>query len=489
MHRRTSFAAALLLPLAAAASASAAPTIVVGPFATQAAPEYLWMGPALSDALTARLIAAGTPTTSQRQWAAVMRERDVDREDVSDDKVLLAVGRELGADEIIVGAFTATWPDVSIHARRVTVVAPGQEPVVVAEANVAGRIERLPDLEQELAKALFEKTDPAIAKVKGQVPRDVYAWHRLSLCRDALALQSLGPRARVWVPKALVVNAKAHCEAALKIDPKLTEAKAFLALAQQLNGETDAAVAGATAAAKEAREVGWPHLIAYYVLLRADKAKESDEILKKAIAKRPGFLHGRTLLGESLYERGELTLAKDAFEASLRDAPKQPWVLAQLGKVQARTGDVDGALATTARALQIAPDDPIILLEKASREIDGKRWKEAEATLRKTMQIDPRLAAAYLRLGYVYLETQQLGLAKPILEKAVHEANLQSEERVRAFAHYDLAKLFAREKNNKASLQHLKSAVKAGFTDRARIEADPDLAAVVKDASYATLWK
>src|SRR5690606_3648453 len=119
----------------------------------------------------------------------------------------------------------------------------------------------------------------------------------------------------------------------------------------------------------------------------------------------------------------------------------------------------------------------------------GKRYDDAERALRAAMAQDSGLAAAYVRLGFVYLEPDKLDLAGPILQKALFEADLESEARLRGYAHFDLAKLNARRGDRQKAIDHIKKAVAAGFQDKARFEQDADLGAVVKDPAVASLFK
>lgn len=476
------FALALLLALPAAAAPQT--TIVVAPLSTASAPEHQWIGSALAEALSARLLASGSANVlSQRQWSAVLRERDVAAVVVRGEEDARVVARQLGADQVLLGSYTATWPDVRIQVHRLA--ASGGRPLATAE--VSGRIEDLPALEEKLAKTLF--TGVLSRAAQGRVaPKSVYAWHALARCRDALSLQSIGPRAQPWLPAALVRTALEACEEAEALDRGLVEATAFRALGLHLLGEQEQARSLAQKALERRKEPGWPDLIAAYTTHRAGQPEAAEQILARATKLRPGFLHARTMLGESLLERGKLEEAKAVFEAALKEVPRQPWVMVQLSKVVAARGDIDGAIRYVDDALAIAPDDPVLLMEKGSRYIDGKRYDEAEQALRAAMAKDAGLAAAYVRLGYVYLEQNKLDLAGPILQKALFEADLESEARLRGYAHFDLAKLNARRGDRAKAIDHIKKAVAAGFRDKARYEQDKDLGGLMNDPALVELF-
>ena len=133
------------------------------------------------------------------------------------------------------------------------------------------------------------------------------------------------------------------------------------------------------------------------------------------------------------------------------------------------------------------PGDASLYIERASREIDGKRWDVAEASLRKALELDGKLAVTYLRLGYLYLETGRDTLATPILKKALAEADMESEQRVRGIACFDLAKVEARGKRTDAAIAYLDQAVNEGFKKLDLLEGDTDFAAVRKDPRYVAL--
>jgi len=474
-----------ILLAASAAQAAARPTVVVAPLFSASAEEYQWIGGAIAESLSERLLGSGQANVlSQRQWAAVLRERNIAARGVRSDEDAVSVARQLGADQVIVGSFVAAWPNVTISMRRLAVGA--TRPMAAVE--VSGHIEELPKLEGQIARGIF-KANLAKAARTGGAPKNVYAWRDLASCRATLALQSMGPRAELWLPKLLIERAEKDCAAAEKADKKLVEATAFRGLAQFLLGQKKEGSKLAETALKKRRVPGWADQIAFFTRFRNGDTKGAEKVLVAAIKKAPGFLHARTTLGETLAERGALDEAKVVFEGSLKEAPKQPWIHVQLSKVLARQKDVDGAVKVIEKALAVSPGDAVLLMEKASRQIDDKRWPAAEKTLREAMAADPRQAATYLRLGYVYLETNQLPLAGPILQKALYEADLESEARVRGYAHFDLAKLAVRNSKPDDALAHVQSAVQAGLSAKERYEADPDLGGLLKDPRFAAIFK
>jgi tetratricopeptide (TPR) repeat protein len=471
--------------------ARALDTVVVAPFALSGTSgptdgaEYRFIGGALADMLSHRLLASGVAQVfSQGQWEAVLRERDIAPSQIGDVDAARAVAAKLGADQFVVGSYRAAWPYIDVVARRFKTT----DDAPIATATVALTLDALVDVEKKVAAALFTGPLQKAATI-APLTKDMLAWRHLALCKEALVVQSMGPRASVWAPPALAQSARADCEAALNRDKSLVDARAWIALARYIDGEQKEALALALDVVKQRKNAGWSDLIAAFLTRLEGDEPRARQILVDAAKKAPGNLHIRSTLGEYQLESGAVDDAERTYRAILVDVPRGPWFKAQLGKVLARRGQHDLAIAATDEAVALVPDDAIVLLEKASREIDAKRFDAAEKTLRKALEKDPRIAALYLRLGYVYLETGNNMLARPILKKALYEADRESERRVRGYAHFDLAKLSAREGDVDAALFELSKAIGAGFRDRARIESDTDLATVRSAPAYSKVME
>lgn len=472
--------------VASTAQAEKKETVVVAPFVTSSGEEYQWIGAALAESLTQRLLSdPNVNILSQKQWAASLRERDIAARDIRDEQDIHSAAKQLGADRFIVGRYQARWPELQIQAR---LMAAGEMvPVAVVELN--GYLKDLVPFETKIAKKLLGKISKKAVKTKPKGPaKSVYAWRDLSLCQEGLVHQSLGYKASIWLPEEAVRIALTHCENALKKDPKMVDAKAFSALALYILGENEKALKWSAQASAKNRIPGWPELIDFFLRVREKGIEDASKVLEKAIRKAPGFIHAYLTLGEALFYSGDLKAASDVFERAHQRCQTQPWLLVQKAKVNARQGDHETAIKTTDQALALVPGDPVVLMEKASRYIDAKQFDNAEATLREAMDQDPRQAAAYLRLGYVYLETNQLALARPILQKALYEADRESERRVRGYAFYDLAKISGREGQPEQALLELSRAISVGFHEKERFLKDPDLQEAVQLPGFEKLF-
>jgi len=472
-------------PAAAKKSAKARTTIAVAPFSTASSEEYWFIGYALADTIESRLARENTfNTLTLKQWNAVLRDRDLPPGAIGSDADKLRVGKLLGARYLVTGSYQARWPEVTVLMR----VFDTMSGKVAFSAEGRGKLERLMEVEGQLSVALFKELGVKLPRAPVRT-KDVYAFRAAMLCKEIAEMQSLGPRAAPNLPAASVTKAKRDCEHALELEPNYPDALSALGILQAVSGETAEAEKTLRRARKVARRTGLADLGLFWLRFRSGHRDEAIAALGQAVARRPGFLHARGVLGQAYNEVGKHEEARKVWEGYLAISPDHPFALAQLGYTMARLGDIDGAIAKTTEAIARVPDDATLYIERASREIDGKKWQQAESSLRKAMELNPKLAVAYLRLGYVYLETKQDNLARAILKKALAEAEMESERRLRGIACFDLAKVEARGGNKDQALAYLDQAINEGFADTKRFDADPDLAALRSDARYKKMMK
>jgi len=80
-------------------------TIAVAPFATESASEYTWVGPAIAQSVSARILHVPTLNgTSLRQVEAVIREENIDTAKLTDPANAVHLGKQMGANLIMVGS-------------------------------------------------------------------------------------------------------------------------------------------------------------------------------------------------------------------------------------------------------------------------------------------------------------------------------------------------------------------------------------------------
>lgn len=310
---------------------------------------------------------------------------------------------------------------------------------------------------------------------------------RLGTCYRMLNDQSVGIRKPALLNDERVFQAGNRCRAALRREPELAEAQAGLAMVDALEGRAD------DAKARLARIKDHPGFLAYYwvakfwVLAKFFSPAQAVDALKAATERDPGFMLGRGYLGEALSVMSQHEQALSVYRAYLARVPEQPFVMTRIGHELARLGRHEAAIEASRKALRIDPDNAEARLQLGSRLIDGKRYDEAIDVLDGLVKNVDARGEIYLRLGFAQLRAQRLADAERSFRTALDKATEPQEWKTRGRAHYDLAKIHARQNKLDVALSDLKNAVDAGFQAPDVFVNDPDLAALRGDERFAAL--
>jgi len=436
-----------IVSLLSAAEPAERMTIAVAPFTTTATSEYEWIGPAVAQALSTRVL--GHPKlngTTLRQVEAALRDDNIEPASVSDPENAIRLGHQLGADLVVVGTYSAQWPDIQFLVKVID-LASGKAKVT---QTVGGDLETLVDIEAQLAKILADAIAPQKLDVRPGAfgTKVLWAWREDALAHQTLAWQSLAPAsadpsAPAGLPLTAVQQARSHAQHAVALDPGYGDAWAVLAFANALLDDRAQCVA-AFAKAKAASKDFNPFAVLAGAFADVHQGRAEDALAKyaDALTRYPGFLHARGYLGELYNKLGRHKEALAVFEAYLQLAPKQPWTLAQRGYTKSKLGDHIGAIADTIKAVDMLPRSPSLLVQLASRYIDANKLIGAEDTLMHALEMHPKEARIYTRLGYVYLLQGKDDLAIAISEKALLQAEFATRMRDRAYAHLNLARAY-----------------------------------------------
>jgi len=490
---------AFLIPLLSLATTASLPsaaqarnTVAIAPLASSAGSEYQWIGPAIADALSLRVHQQSELNAlTLRQVNAAMRHDNLTPDRLNDIDTAVRLGRQLGADIILIGSFSATWPDVEMI---IKVIDP-QKKKLVDTHILAGGLDNLIDLEARAANALalaLGAKEPDITP--GAFGSDnLRAWRASTLGFDILNWQSLAPRASdpnapLKLPKAALQRGHDYMLEATKYDPDYGQAWAGLGVAQALLGDMKTA----WKSLGKATALGFGHhptavLGASFVRMRQGRWDDAAQILQSAISRHPGFLHARGYLGQLFNHQGRHREALAQWEAYSKAVPNQPWVLAQRGYTKSKLKDSLGAIEDTIAALNILPDSPSLLLELASRYIDANKLVGAEDALLHAMKLHPSESNIYVRLGYVYLLQGKFDLAIPITEKALINPEANTVRRNLAYAHINLTRAYGHKGDLDRAFAHLKKAKDIGLASLKEVHNDPKLASLRADPRYEKL--
>lgn len=481
----------LLLTLPRLTAAASQTTVAVAPFAaTDATPP--WVGIAIADALSQRIHHQPSLNgLTLRQVNAALRQVRLEPKALADTQAASTLGTQLGADYIVVGDYSTKDERLAASIRVVDTAALK----LVAWERYAMPLSELVALEARLAtvigRALGAKEAKALPGAWGTT--SLKAWESTTRALMVLRRQSWSPRAAdPNAPLALspeeLQEARKLLESATQLDPDFGRAWAALAMAEALTGEADAAWKTLReATAKGAGDDPITILGGAFIRMRQGQYEAAAKILEAAVARHPGFLHARGTLGQLYVHFGRFRESRAVFRAYAEIAPRQPWVLVQIGYANARLGKRDQAIKDTQRALEILPDSPYLLVELASRYIDAKKLTPAQETLERVAKLTPDDARVFVRLGYVHLLRGDDDGAIANATKALKNATSPRQRRDRAYAHLNLARAYGHKGDLDRALEHVKEAKNNGLRSLGEIVNDPSLEKLKQDPRFAGL--
>jgi tetratricopeptide (TPR) repeat protein len=124
-------------------------------------------------------------------------------------------------------------------------------------------------------------------------------------------------------------------------------------------------------------------------------------------------------IGDAARAAGQPQRAIEAYVAALEVAPAEPLLLLNLGLARAAQGDLAGAVAAYRQSLQHDPR-PYLAEVNLGNALDQQGdTTGAVAAYRRAIAVDPTAALAYLNLGTHYLRDDQAARARPFLEQAL----------------------------------------------------------------------
>jgi protein O-GlcNAc transferase len=260
-----------------------------------------------------------------------------------------------------------------------------------------------------------------------------------SLCRDVLALEPDDAAAWTFLGVALrqrdPIAAHAALTRALELDPRHPDARFHLG--NLYRGQRRVAEAIAAYEAVLARAPAHPG-VQNNLGLALEAAGEPERALvayRAALAAQPGHRQSLGNLAHLLCRLRRYAEATTLCEEYLRrfpDADAAVWV--DLGICQHHARNYDGAKASFARALALAPEDAVILTNLGSVLVDSEDFERAEAVLAQAVARDAsRLYPASL-LAYCRAQLCAWDGLDALHDGIRRQLDTGSEEAVNAFA-------------------------------------------------------
>jgi len=152
---------------------------------------------------------------------------------------------------------------------------------------------------------------------------------------------------------------------------------------------------------------------------RDGRYDEAVTLFRAYASQKPDNAWGHYMLGLSAWKAGRPRLAEEGFRAALDRDPDHVKTLVNLSRLlleQDRTGD---AGATIEHALEVAPDDPVVLRVAGNVRTAQGRLEEAEDLYRASALRDPEQAWSLNDLGLVLVRLGRYDEALAPLARAV----------------------------------------------------------------------
>ncbi|MDP8235665.1 MAG: tetratricopeptide repeat protein [Candidatus Erginobacter occultus] len=206
--------------------------------------------------------------------------------------------------------------------------------------------------------------------------------------------------------------------------------------------------------------------------------KSARDTLLQALKLQPDNIFARNNLGLTYLKLGERDRAEESFRMVLRRDPFNLAANFYLGFSYFSAGELERAQRFYREADGINPSLPQVNFALGSVMVRMDRWDEAIDYFQKTIALDGGFYRAYVSLGGVYNRKGMYEEAEKILIQAIE---LEPDY---GPAYYNLACVQALQDRREAAIKNLRKAVEKGFSDRAFILDDPDLASLRADPAF-----
>jgi len=121
----------------------------------------------------------------------------------------------------------------------------------------------------------------------------------------------------------------------------------------------------------------------------------------------------------ALHHSGQLTAAAAQFGKLLKDFPKEPQLLGELGTIALELGQFAQSEVLLSKALQIEPHEPAILFNRGLALTQLKRLSAAQACYQQCIQLKPDYAEAYYNLAGILKDLHQTEKAIAAYSQAI----------------------------------------------------------------------
>ena len=172
----------------------------------------------------------------------------------------------------------------------------------------------------------------------------------------------------------------------------------------------------------------------------------------------------------------------------LEKNPSDAQAYVQYGRALQQLQRFDEAAANFEKAMKLEPNNPMTYGGIGQIRFTQRRWDEAAANLSKAIDGGWRNPMLYGQLAYSQMALNKNEEAIKTYE-AAFQLGIPPGANTRGVAYYNMACAYARLKQTDKAFEMLNKAVDEGFSNRATLETDTDLAALRSDARFQEILK
>jgi tetratricopeptide (TPR) repeat protein len=210
---------------------------------------------------------------------------------------------------------------------------------------------------------------------------------------------------------------------------------------------------------------------------------EAETRYVRWVADHPDDVDALVLLGNAQVEQRKHEPAAENLKKAIALDPTIGEAWAMLGRLHADARNFPEAIASLERAIELMPTDAEAHLQLGKVRLEQADPNAAIVLLERAVELAPGNGWAWNSLAYAYLAAKRPRDAAASFERVLPYAPTNPT------LLYNTACAYALAGDKDKALELLDRAVAGGFTDRAGLAADPDLADVRDDPRFAEILK
>lgn len=254
-----------------------------------------------------------------------------------------------------------------------------------------------------------------------------------------------------------MAEARTRFDKALQLDPAHVPAASALAELDLREGKPDQALARFEA--QYTRDPRNPAVAMAVAQLRLRNGQSADAVAKflgEVVRQHPAEIAPRMALIDLLLAQHKHEAALSIAQSALTVFPDHAQALDALGRVQQAAGAMEQAVSTFRKAAAIYPQDTRPWLRLADAYVSGRNLRAADQSLRKALEMEPRLLAAQRGLLMLALQGKRPDEALKVAR------TVQAERPAEAIGHVFEAEIHAGQRAWDAALKSYEMALERG---------------------------